>query len=98
MKAGLIEKIKALAERRKFEDLTMSPILTWTNEQLSANIAKLLKIPGAKVLFGGKPVGGTKIPKCFGAFECTAVYVPLKEMVKDDETFKLVTGEVFGPV
>ena len=61
-------------------------------------MAKLLKVPGAKLLFGGKPVEGTKVPKCFGTFECTAVYVPLAEMVKTDEIFELVTSEVFAPV
>jgi 1-pyrroline-5-carboxylate dehydrogenase len=61
-------------------------------------VEKLLKVPGSKVLFGGKPVTGTKVPKCFGAFECTAVYVPLAEMIKTKETFELVTSEVFAPV
>lgn len=36
------------------------------------------------------------IPKVYGAIEPTAVFVPLKELVKP-ENFELVTTEIFGP-
>jgi len=32
MKAGIVEKLKKLAARRKFDDLSLVPILTWNNE------------------------------------------------------------------
>jgi len=31
MKAGIVEKLKNLAARRKLDDLTAGPILTWNN-------------------------------------------------------------------
>ncbi len=97
MDSGLIEKLKTLAARRKFDDLTISPVITWTSKQLSDQIEKLLKIPGSKLLFGGKPITGTKVPACYGLFECSAVYVPLKQILLE-QNFELVSAEVFGPV
>ena len=54
-------------------------------------------VTGAKVLFGGSPLEGHSIPDCYGAIKPTAVFVPLEEILKD-ENFDLVTTEVFGPV
>lgn len=53
---------------------------------------------GAKLLFGGKELQGHTIPKKYGAIEPTAVFVPLKEIVKSDDSFKLATTEIFGPL
>ena len=50
---GLFEKLRELAERRSLKDLTISPVLTWTNEKIQQNVDALLSIPGAKLLFGG---------------------------------------------
>lgn len=61
--AGILEKIQALAERRKLADLTVGPVLTVTTERIQAHMDALLKIPGAKVLFGGKPLEGHTIPR-----------------------------------
>jgi 1-pyrroline-5-carboxylate dehydrogenase len=96
MKAGIIQKLKDLAGRRKLEDLTLGPILTCTNERIKEHINKLLAIPGAKLEFGGKELTGHKIPSVYGAFEATAIYVPLKELV-DEKYFDLCTTELFGP-
>ena len=52
---------------------------------------------GARLAFGGKPLEGYTIPKQYGAIQPTAVFVPLQEMLKDNN-FELVTTEVFGPV
>jgi 1-pyrroline-5-carboxylate dehydrogenase len=41
--------------------------------------------------------GAHTIPKCYGALEPTAVFVPLKEMRKA-RVFPLATREVFGPL
>ena len=51
---------------------------------------------GAKVLFGGKALTNHSIPSVYGAIEPTAVFVPIKEMLKP-ENFPLATTEVFGP-
>lgn len=52
---------------------------------------------GAQLAFGGKPLEGHTIPMQYGAIQPTAVFVPLQEMLKDNN-FELVTTEVFGPV
>lgn len=51
---------------------------------------------GAKLLWGGQPLTDHTIPKCYGAIQPTAVFVPLASM-QDPAVFKLVTTEVFGP-
>jgi len=96
MKAGFVEKIRALAARRNLNDRTCIPIFTWTNKQLDAHVQACLKVPGSKLLFGGKGLTGHSIPECYGAYEPTAVYVPLHEL-KKPEYFPTVTKEVFGP-
>lgn len=57
---------------------------------------KLLQIPGSKLLFGGKPLGNHRIPSIYGALKPTAVYVPLEEILKDNN-YELVMREIFGP-
>ena len=96
IKAGIIQKLKDLAARRKLEDLTIGPVLTWTNERIKEHIEKVLAIPGAQLEFGGKELTGHKIPSCYGAFEPTAISVPLKEIL-NEKYFDLVTSELFGP-
>lgn len=52
------------------------------------------------MLFGGKPLSSEnakKIPTVYGAWEPTAVFVPLKEMLRSPENFALCTTEIFGP-
>ncbi|MCO5562382.1 hypothetical protein L7F22_016009 [Adiantum nelumboides] len=95
---GFVDKLKNLAKRRKLDDLTIGPVLTVTTDQFLEHICKLLKIPGAKLLFGGKSLENHSIPKVYGAVEPTAVFVPLTEMLKEDEYFELVTTEIFGPL
>jgi 1-pyrroline-5-carboxylate dehydrogenase len=94
VKLGLLTKIAELAAKRSIKDLTISPVLTWTNEMIEEHIAKLLKIKGAKIQFGGKRLKRHSIPSCYGSFEPTAVFVPLKSIASH---FDLVTTEVFGP-
>jgi 1-pyrroline-5-carboxylate dehydrogenase len=94
--AGLVGKLKALAARRKIDDLTVGPVLTWNNEQIKSHIDKVLKIPGAKLEFGGQELTGHSIPKVYGSYQPTAVSVPLKEMIKP-KNFKIATTELFGP-
>jgi 1-pyrroline-5-carboxylate dehydrogenase len=95
-KAGLLDKLRALASSRKLSNLTIGPVLTWTTQAMLDHMNKLLDLPGAQLLWGGEPLTGHNIPDCYGAIKPTAVFVPLKAM-KDPEAFKLVTTEVFGP-
>ena len=95
MKLGLLQKIAELAAKRTIKDLTIGPVLTWTNEMIEEHINKLLNIRGAKVQFGGKRLSGHSIPSCYGSFEPTAIYVPLESILPNVD---VVTTEVFGPL
>lgn len=98
-KTDLYARMASLAGRRKLEDLTVGPVITWTTEALLGHVKALLAIPGARLLFGGKPLLGGKhtIPKVYGAIEPTAVFVPIDQMLKP-EHYKVATTEVFGPL
>jgi 1-pyrroline-5-carboxylate dehydrogenase len=87
--------MSALAARRKLADLTIGPVLSWTNEQIKAHVDAVLAIPSSRLLFGGQALEGHSIPECYGAFQPTAVEVPLEAIRGDD--FGLVTTELFGP-
>lgn len=91
----LLPKLGQLASRRTLDDLTIGPVLSWTNDRMRAHIDALCDIPGAKLLFGGEPLKNHCIPDCYGAIEPTAVQVPLKAL--SGEFFELVTTELFGP-
>lgn len=91
---GFLDKIKHLAAKRSLDDLTIGPILSWNNKNIQAHVDAVLKVPGAKLLFGGKPLENHSIPECYGAYEPTAVYVPLEEL---SAHWPLLTTELFGP-
>ncbi len=40
------QKLAEQAAKRKLEDLTVGPVLSWTTEAMLAHIDRLLKIPG----------------------------------------------------
>ena len=92
----LIEKLKNNASKRSLDDLTIGPILTHTTKNIKDHISKLLEIPGSTLLFGGKEIDNHDIPDIYGAIEPTAVFVPLKEMLKD-EYFDVCATELFAP-
>jgi len=93
---GLLDKMKANAATRKLADLTVGPTLTVTTQRILDHTKRLLEIPGAKLLFGGKELRNHNIPDRYGAVEPTAVFVPLKEMLKD-EHFEHCATEIFAP-
>ncbi|KAI3429948.1 Aldedh domain-containing protein [Psidium guajava] len=95
-KSPLVSKMRVLAQRRKLEDLTIGPVLTFTTGEMLDHMSKLLRIPGSKLLFGGEPLVNHSIPHVYGALKPTAVYIPIDEMLKE-ENFELVTREIFGP-
>ncbi len=70
-------------------------MLTWNNKQIQAHIDAVLKVKGAELMFGGKALEGHSIPKVYGAYEPTAIRVPLAELSGD--RFGLLTTELFGP-
>lgn len=67
-----------------------------TTETMLEHMNNLLKISGAKLLFGGEALENHSIPNIYGAIKPTAVYVPLEEILKENN-FELVTKEIFGP-
>eukprot|EP00286_Rhodomonas_abbreviata_P013023 CAMPEP_0181336676 /NCGR_PEP_ID=MMETSP1101-20121128/27558_1 /TAXON_ID=46948 /ORGANISM="Rhodomonas abbreviata, Strain Caron Lab Isolate" /LENGTH=605 /DNA_ID=CAMNT_0023447011 /DNA_START=105 /DNA_END=1922 /DNA_ORIENTATION=+ len=95
----LLASMTKLAQQRTLKDLTVGPILSVTTEQVLDHVEALLKVPGAKLLFGGKELNGGEhtIPACFGAVEPTAVFVPIAEIIRSPKVFALVTTEIFGP-
>ena len=56
----------------------------------------MLELDGAEIIFGGKPLKGHNIPDIYGAWEPTAIFVPLKHF-KSAKKRKLLTTELFGP-
>ena len=92
---ALLPKLADLASRRKLDDLTLGPVLSWTNERMLAHVDAVCGIPGAKLLFGGNVLTDNAIPDCYGAMEATAVQVPLEALA--GAGFELATTELFGP-
>ncbi len=90
----LLPLLKELASKRSLSDLTLGPVLTWNNAQIQAHIDAVSALPGATVAFGGNPLTGHDIPDCYGAYEATAMMVPLATLMNH---FDLVTKELFGP-
>lgn len=46
VRAGLLDKMKALAAGRKLSDLSIGPVLTWTTDAILQHTQELLRIPG----------------------------------------------------
>jgi len=96
--AGFIPAIRRLAAKRSLSDLTIGPTLSVSNDTIAEHTARLCDLPGAKLLFGGKPIDEDhEIPAQYGSFQPTAVYVPIEEMLASQENFDLVNTEIFGP-
>ena len=94
--SGLMEKLKENVSKRSLDDFTIGPVLTNTTKDFLAHTENLAKIPGASVLWGGKELENHKIPEKYGAVEPTAVFVPLEEMLKEENFDDCVT-ELFAP-
>ncbi|PSC71715.1 aldehyde dehydrogenase [Micractinium conductrix] len=94
--AGLEKALAQRAATRKLEDLTVGPVLSVTTDRMMQHKERLLQIPGARLLFGGKPLTGHSIPERYGAIEPTAVFVPLNELLKPGN-YEAATTEIFGP-
>jgi len=92
---SLLPKLKTLAGRRSLENLSIGPVLSWSNPQIRSHIDAVLEVPGTELLFGGSELTGHSIPGVFGAYEPTAILAPLAELSGDH--FDLLTTELFGP-
>ena len=71
-------------------------MLTWNNERIKEHLDAIMELDGAEILFGGAPLKNHKIPERYGAWQPTAVYVPLKHF-RGVKKRKLLTTELFGP-
>jgi 1-pyrroline-5-carboxylate dehydrogenase len=95
--AKFFDKLKVLADKRTLKDLTISPVMTWTNKKIQEHVDNVLKVPGAQLLFGGSPITEShSIPECYGSFKPTAIFVPLKAF-STKKYYDLITTELFGP-
>jgi 1-pyrroline-5-carboxylate dehydrogenase len=92
---SLLPRLETLASRRNLADLSIGPVLSWDNHRIKKHIDAVLAVPGAELMFGGSPIRGHDIPECYGAYEPTAVRVPLAEVC--GKHFELLTTELFGP-
>lgn len=93
---GLLDKMKAMASKRKLDDFTVGPVLTVTTKSFLDHTNNLASLPGAEILWGGKELANHNIPDKYGAVEPTAVFVPLEEMMKEDN-FEMCATELFAP-
>ena len=95
--AGFLDRLKNLAEKRSLNNLTVSPVLTWSNERIQSHVDNILAIPGAKLLFGGQPLEENhNIPNIYGSYKPTAIHVPLERFF-DSQYHEILTTELFGP-
>ena len=92
---ALLPRLAALAGRRTLKNLSIGPLLSWNNAQVRAHIDAVLEVPGAELLFGGSELTEHDIPDSFGAYEATAIRVPLQQF--SNIHFDLLTTELFGP-
>ena len=60
---GLLDLLKERAEKRVLDDGSITPSMTVSNESLQNHVQKLLKLDGARVLFGGVPVSQSETSK-----------------------------------
>lgn len=74
----MLETMKNQAAQRNLANLTVGPVLSWNNERIKEHLDAVLELEGAKLLWGGVPLKNHKIPACYGSYEPTAVYVPLR--------------------
>jgi 1-pyrroline-5-carboxylate dehydrogenase len=95
-KTDFVEKITMQAAKRKLDDLSIVPILSWNNERIKAHIDAVLELDGAELLFGGVPLKNHTIPSMYGSYEPTAIKVPLKHF-RGKKKRELLTTELFGP-
>jgi len=95
-KTDVLAKMKEQTAKRSLSNLTIGPVLTWTNERIKAHVDAVLELDGAELLFGGKPLKNTTIPAIYGSYEPTAVKVPLKHF-RSKKKRDLICTELFGP-
>ena len=64
-RAGLEARLKARAAKRSLADLSVGPVLTWTNERMKAHMDRLLQIPGARLRADRRLLGLLRLLRLF---------------------------------
>jgi 1-pyrroline-5-carboxylate dehydrogenase len=95
-KTDLLEKMQTQSKKRNLDNLTIGPVLSWTNERIKQHIDSVLELDGAELMFGGVPLRNHSIPSVYGAYEPTAIKVPIKHF-RGKKKRDLLTTELFGP-
>jgi len=95
-KTDVLEKFAAQTAKRSLKDLTIGPVITWTNEEIKGHIDACMELDGAEILFGGAPLKNHTIPSKYGSYEPTAIKIPLKHL-RAKKKRELITKELFGP-
>jgi 1-pyrroline-5-carboxylate dehydrogenase len=55
-KTDILEKMQTQSRKRNLANLTIGPVLSWTNERIKEHIDAVLELDGAELLFGGVPL------------------------------------------
>ena len=96
--AGVLEKLAIRTAGRKLSDLTISPIMSVTNQDIETRIKDLLTLSGSQIIVGGKKVASENcVPINYGLFEPTIIQIPF-EHFKRIENHDLLFKELFGPL
>ena len=95
---NLYRLVEEKTKKRNFlSDMTISPLLSWSNKEIISHINLVLEIKGSRLLWGGKPCKEkNSVPECYGLFEPTAITIPINEFLNKDN-YNVINTELFGP-
>lgn len=95
---GVVPKLAKLAGKRNVADLTIGPVLSWTNEQIRTHLDRVLQqVPNARIEFGGKALAQQDVPEHYGMIEPTAIRCHVRDVLSSDDAFAAFSVELFGP-
>mmetsp|Transcript_91069 Transcript_91069/g.197004 ORF Transcript_91069/g.197004 Transcript_91069/m.197004 type:complete len:142 (-) Transcript_91069:467-892(-) len=63
VKRGLVNVFVDYSKKRNFDDLTVGPVLSWNNAQISDHQNKILSFKNTKLISGGKPLERQAVPE-----------------------------------
>ena len=58
----LLPKLEQLAAKRSLDDLSLGPVLTWSNDRIGQHIEAVCDISRSELLFGGQAAIGPQYP------------------------------------
>ncbi|KAF4655807.1 Succinate-semialdehyde dehydrogenase, mitochondrial [Perkinsus chesapeaki] len=98
VQAGLFQKMEKFAAERSLADLTIGPVLSHSTTWLLDHIKQILKLPGARLLFGGRALEDHSVARRYGLIEPTALYVPLEQLSGNPDALALCSKETLAPI